>query len=70
MEEKFCQSCGMPLTDEITGTCANGSASEDYCIYSYKDGNITVDLRMGQMIEYYAGLTDEINKCSALSMTI
>ena len=40
MEEnmKFCQSCGMPLTDQLLGTNADGSKNEDYCIYCYKDG--------------------------------
>ncbi|MBP5483845.1 MAG: transcriptional regulator, partial [Bacteroidales bacterium] len=33
MELKFCQSCGMPLTAEMKGTNADGSKSEDYCIY-------------------------------------
>ncbi len=33
MEQKFCQSCGMPLTDEILGTNADGSKNEDYGIY-------------------------------------
>lgn len=38
MEQKFCQSCGMPLTEEILGTNADGIKNEDYCIYCYKDG--------------------------------
>ena len=29
MEQKFCQSCGMPLTSEILGTNADGSKNED-----------------------------------------
>ncbi|WP_286375717.1 zinc ribbon domain-containing protein, partial [Xylanibacter rodentium] len=29
MEQKFCQSCGMPLTDENKGTNADNSRSED-----------------------------------------
>ena len=37
-EMKFCQSCGMPLTDEVLGTNADGSKNEDYCMYCYKDG--------------------------------
>ena len=32
-EMKFCQSCGMPLTQEILGTNADGSKNEDYCMY-------------------------------------
>lgn len=39
MEQKFCQSCGMPLTEEILGTNADGIKNEDYCIYCYKDGD-------------------------------
>lgn len=27
MEQKFCQSCGMPMTTEIYGTNADGSVS-------------------------------------------
>ena len=30
MEQKFCQSCGMPLTEEVLGTNADGSKNEDY----------------------------------------
>ncbi|MBS7391063.1 MAG: hypothetical protein KIG51_03075, partial [Fibrobacter sp.] len=32
METRFCQSCGMPLTNEILGTNADGSKNEEYCI--------------------------------------
>lgn len=28
----------MPLTPEILGTNADGSKSEEYCVYCYKDG--------------------------------
>ena len=38
MEQKFCQSCGMPLTDDVLGTNADGTKNEDYCMYCYKDG--------------------------------
>ncbi len=38
MEQKFCQSCGMPLIDDNRGTNADGSRNFDYCIYCYKDG--------------------------------
>ncbi|HHU50779.1 MAG TPA: transcriptional regulator [Firmicutes bacterium] len=38
-EQKFCQSCAMPLTEESQfGTDADGAKNEDYCIYCYKDG--------------------------------
>ena len=61
----FCQSCGMPLTDEILGTNADGSKNEDYCIYCYRDGKFLQDCTMEEMIwrdgdtEYYpSGVTD------------
>ena len=35
-EVKFCQSCGMPLTNDVLGTNADGSKNEEYCMY-YSD---------------------------------
>lgn len=29
-ETKFCQSCGMPLTEDVLGTNADGSKNEDF----------------------------------------
>ena len=42
----------MPLTDECMGTEADGSRSEDYCAYCYKDGKFTQYCTMSQMIEF------------------
>jgi len=36
MKQKFCQSCGMPPTEDILGTNADGSKNEDYCMYCYR----------------------------------
>lgn len=69
MEQQFCQSCGMPLTDENRGTDTSGGLSEDYCIYCYKDGRFTQDLTMEQMIDFCARFTDEINRQSGLNLT-
>lgn len=69
MEQKFCQSCGMPLTADNKGTNAGGSSNEDYCIYCYKDGRFTQDFTMEQMIEFCAQFTDEINKQSGQNLT-
>ncbi len=69
MEQKFCQSCGMPLTDNNNGTNADGSRNEDYCIYCYKDGKFTQDMTMEQMIEHCAQFTDEINRQSGRDLT-
>ena len=58
MEEKHCQSCGMPMgeTDELYGTESNGSKSADYCHYCYENGKFTEpNCTMEEMIE---GVTD------------
>ena len=62
MEQKFCQSCGMPLTEEMKGTNADGTKNEDYCIYCYKDGKFTMDCTMEEMIQFCAQFVDEVNK--------
>lgn len=69
MEQKFCQSCGMPLTDDNRGTNADGSRNFDYCIYCYKDGKFTQDMTMEQMIDHCARFTDEINRQSGQNLT-
>ena len=64
-EMKFCQSCGMPLTDEVLGTNADGGKNEDYCIYCYKDGKFLQECTMDEMIEHcaqFAQFVDEVNK--------
>ena len=66
---KFCQSCGMPLTDEVLGTNADGSKNEDYCIYCYKDGKFLQDCTMEEMIEHCAQFVDEVNKNMPKPMT-
>jgi hypothetical protein len=53
MEEKYCQSCGMPMgeTDENYGTEADGTKSKDYCKYCYENGEFTFNGSMEEMIE-------------------
>ena len=53
MEAKHCQSCGMPMgaTNEMYGTNADGSKSEDYCKYCFENGAFTSDPTMEEMIE-------------------
>ncbi len=37
-----CQSCGMPLKiDEVKGTKADGSLSQNYCIHCFVNGEFT-----------------------------
>ena len=59
MQEKFCESCGMPMgeTDEMYGTESNGSKSTDYCKYCYDNGAFTSpDTTLEEMIETVAAL--------------
>jgi hypothetical protein len=61
-EGPFCQSCGMPLSRaELFGSEADGSKSESYCIYCYKNGKFTQpDATLEQMIEISAkGWSDQ-----------
>lgn len=69
MDRTFCQSCGMPLTDDNKGTNADGGRSEDYCIYCYKDGKFTQDFNMSQMIEFCAQFTDQMNEEAGWNLT-
>ena len=43
MEERYCQSCGMPMGqgDGLYGTEADGGKSADYCKYCYDKGAFT-----------------------------
>lgn len=70
MENKYCQSCGMPLQnqDEL-GTNSDGSRNEEYCCYCFKDGAFTMDYTMEQMIEHCAQFVDEFNKGSEVVYT-
>ena len=62
MEQRFCQSCGMPLTEEILGTNADGSKNEDYCMYCYRDGKFLQDCTMEEMIEHCAQFVGAVNE--------
>lgn len=68
-EMRFCQSCGMPLTDEILGTNADGSKNEDYCIYCFKDGAFTGDFTMEEMIDFCSQFVEQYNKDSGQNLT-
>jgi hypothetical protein len=39
--EEFCQSCSMPLSEELLGTEKDSSKSKDYCKFCYEDGKFT-----------------------------
>ena len=69
MEQKFCQSCGMPLTEEVLGTNVDGSKNEEYCVYCYKDGKFLQECTMDEMIEHCAQFVGEVNKGLPQPMT-
>ena len=70
MEQKICQSCGMPMTTaEQFGTNADGSQNTDYCVYCYKDGAFLQNLTMDEMIEHCAQFVEEFNKDSEQKVT-
>lgn len=70
--QKFCQSCAMPMTDELFGTNADGSKNEDYCMYCFKDGEFTSNMSMEEMmnfcIEKMVEIHSEIDKDEASAM--
>ena len=58
----FCQSCGMPLTEDVLSTNADGSKNEDYCMYCYRDGKFLQDCTMDEMIEHCAQFVGAVNE--------
>ena len=61
-DQRFCQSCGMPLTEDVLGTNADGSKNEDYCMYCYRDGKFLQDCTMEEMIEHCAQFVNAVNE--------
>ena len=56
---KFCQSCAMPLTEELYGSNKDGSKNEEYCKYCYENGEFTGDMTMEEMIDFCVPKTVE-----------
>lgn len=59
----------MPLETAICGTNADGTLSQEYCTYCYKDGEFLQNFNMSQMIEFCAQFTDQINKQTGWNLT-
>lgn len=52
MPQTICQSCGMPMKEEMYGTNADGSANAEYCKYCFENGAFhNPGETMEQMIE-------------------
>ena len=62
---------GMPLeNEEMKGTNADGSKSNDYCEYCYKNGAFDNEMTMEEMIEINLEYIDMWNKGSGENMTV
>ena len=53
-QNKFCQSCGMPLKKDPMhgGTNSDGSQNEMYCSYCYQNGAFTFTGTVTEMQEF------------------
>ena len=50
--QKICQSCGMPLADDIMGHEADGTINEDFCKWCYDNGAYLQDCTVEDMIDF------------------
>ena len=51
-----CQSCGMPLSDDILSHELDGTPNEYYCQWCYSDGAFVTDCTMEEMLETCVGI--------------
>lgn len=67
-QEKYCQSCGMPMNSDLYGTNADNSPSDEYCTYCFQAGKFTdgvlslseyVDLCLPHMIAAHPEMSPE-----------
>ena len=54
--QQICQSCGMPLEDDIMGHDADGSINQDFCKWCYDGGAYLSDCTMEEMAEFCTGI--------------
>ncbi|MDR2855058.1 MAG: zinc ribbon domain-containing protein [Methanomicrobiales archaeon] len=53
--QKFCQSCAMPMSDSDYGTEKDESLSSEYCMYCYQNGAfVDESITMAEMSEFCA----------------
>ena len=78
MNNNICQSCGMPLTDDLLSINQDGTLNADYCKYCYNRGEFVDKVSMNEYIEMcsqfgsQAGMTNEQMKtyCQNLFPTL
>lgn len=66
---QVCQSCGIPMTEDIAGKNADGSTNYDYCIHCYNNGTFTDDFAVEDFAEFCSRFVDRYNKLSGQSLT-
>jgi len=56
-QNKFCQSCGMPMKKDPLhgGTNSDGTRNEKYCSYCYQNGTFTFNGTVEEMQEFCKG---------------
>lgn len=69
-EQLYCQSCAMPLNEEIYGTEEDGSPSTDYCKFCYEDGKFKQDFTMQEMIDFCIPIVVENSDMDEQSVTV
>lgn len=66
MEQKICQSCGMPMQEEQYATNADGSKNDKYCSYCFENGKFTQDMSLEEMVNFCAPFEVEGGRCETL----
>lgn len=66
MEQKICQSCGMPMQEDQYGNNEDGSKNDKYCIYCFKDGKFMQEMSMEEMVDFCAPFEVEGGRCKTV----
>lgn len=69
-EVEYCQSCGMPITEDIYGTDADGKLNTEYCKFCYEEGNFKQDFTMQEMIDFCIPLVVQSTDMDEQSVTV
>tara|TARA_R100001369_G_scaffold92896_1_gene141091 strand:+ start:114095 stop:114358 length:264 start_codon:yes stop_codon:yes gene_type:complete len=67
MDHLTCQSCGLPFTNEISGTNRDESENEDYCVHCFEHGEFVdqsltlhgLEVKLVEMAEMHNEITRE-----------
>lgn len=59
--DKICESCSMPMNEELFGTNQDGTQNKDYCKYCYLDGKFIDDVSLEEYIEMNVKFASQAN---------